>query len=128
MSIHAKAVRSFMVSAATLAVATPAWAQDPAPQTAEEPTTAAEEPSEIVVTGTRRLDRSVTDSASPVDVVSSEDLQAAPTSNMLDTLKNIVPSFFVGQNTISDASTFVRPPSLRGLPPDERSEEHTSEL
>lgn len=38
---------------------------------------------------------------------------------MLDTLKNIVPSFFVGQNTISDASTFVRPPSLRGLPPDE---------
>ena len=47
------------------------------------------------------------------------DLTAAPTANMLDTLKNIVPSFFVGQNTISDASTFVRPPSLRGLPPDE---------
>ncbi|MDP9421833.1 MAG: TonB-dependent receptor [Pseudomonadota bacterium] len=122
MSIRAQAVRSFMVSAAALAVATPAWAQttqDPPTQAGEEPTTAAEEPREIVVTGTRRLDRSVTDSASPVDVVSSEDLQAAPTSNMLDTLKNIVPSFFVGQNTISDASTFVRPPSLRGLPPDE---------
>lgn len=74
---------------------------------------------EIVVTGTRRLDRSATESASPVDVISAKDLTAAPTANMLDTLKNIVPSFFVGQNTISDASTFVRPPSLRGLPPDE---------
>lgn len=74
---------------------------------------------EIVVTGTRRLNRSVTDSASPVDVISSKDLTSAPTANMLDTLKNIVPSFFVGQNSISDASTFVRPPSLRGLPPDE---------
>jgi iron complex outermembrane receptor protein len=119
-----------LISTASVAltVATPAWAEatqdPPAPATPEqaapvEPTRAEEESGEIVVTGTRRLDRSVTDSASPVDVVSSEDLQAAPTSNMLDTLKNIVPSFFVGQNTISDASTFVRPPSLRGLPPDE---------
>ena len=38
---------------------------------------------------------------------------------MLDTVRNIVPSFFVGQNTISDASTFVRAPSLRGLPSDQ---------
>ncbi len=121
MSIRAQVVRSLLFSAAALAVATPAWAQtEPGqPPAADEPTQAVEETREIVVTGTRRLDRSVTDSASPVDVVSSEDLQAAPTSNMLDTLKNIVPSFFVGQNTISDASTFVRPPSLRGLPPDE---------
>ena len=38
---------------------------------------------------------------------------------MLDTVRNLVPSFFVGQNTISDASTFVRAPSLRGLPSDQ---------
>ena len=119
MTFRSYAARSLMIGAATLALATPAWAQDiaqPAPAAAEP---AADEGREIVVTGTRRLDRSITDSASPVDVVSSQDLQAAPTANMLDTLKNIVPSFFVGQNTISDASTFVRPPSLRGLPPDE---------
>jgi len=30
-----------------------------------------------------------------------------------------VPSFIVGQNSISDASSFVRSPSLRGLPADE---------
>src|SRR3979411_2668852 len=35
---------------------------------------------------------------------------------MLDTLSNAVPSFIVGQNSISDASSFVRSPSLRGLP------------
>jgi iron complex outermembrane receptor protein len=73
----------------------------------------------VVVTGTRRTDRSVTDSASPIDIISSNDINAQPTANMLDTVRNIVPSFFVGQNTISDASTFVRAPSLRGLPSDQ---------
>ncbi len=59
------------------------------------------------------------DSPSPIDVISSKELQAQPTANILDTLKNIIPSFYVGQNTISDASSFVRSPSLRGLPGDE---------
>ena len=61
----------------------------------------------------------MTNSASPVDVISSAELNTQPSSNMLDALKNIVPSFYVGQNSISDASTFVRSPSLRGLPSDE---------
>lgn len=73
---------------------------------------------EIVVIGTRRTDRTVTDSASPVDVIGSAELLAQPSVNMLDVLRNVVPSFFVPQNTISDASTFVRAPSLRGLPAD----------
>jgi iron complex outermembrane receptor protein len=74
---------------------------------------------EVVITGTRRVDRSATDSASPVDVITGSDINAQPTANMLDSVRNIVPSFFVGQNTISDASTFVRAPSLRGLPSDQ---------
>ena len=74
---------------------------------------------EIIVTGTRRVDRSTTDSASPIDIISASDITAQPTANMLDTVRNLVPSFFVGQNTISDASTFVRAPSLRGLPSDQ---------
>jgi len=73
---------------------------------------------QIVVLGTRRTDRSATDSASPVDVISAVELQQQPAANMLDVVKNVVPSFFVPQNTISDASTFVRAPSLRGLPAD----------
>ncbi|HEV2594181.1 MAG TPA: TonB-dependent receptor [Sphingomicrobium sp.] len=74
---------------------------------------------QIVITGTRRTDRTVTNSPSPVDVISSAEINNQPTANLLDTVKNVVPSFFVPQNTISDASSFVRAPSLRGLPGDE---------
>ena len=73
----------------------------------------------IVVIGTRRTDRSATNSASPVDVISAQELTSQPAANMLDAVKNLVPSFYVGQNSISDASTFVRAPSLRGLPADQ---------
>jgi iron complex outermembrane recepter protein len=92
----------------------PAMAQVETP-----PAVAEAEQVEIVVIGTRRTDRSVTDSASPIDVIGATELGAQPAANMLDTVRNLVPSFFVPQNTISDASTFVRPPSLRGLGADQ---------
>lgn len=94
-------------------LATPAFAQ-----AAQDDEAKSDEPS-IVVIGTRRTDRTITDSPSPVDVIGAAELTSQPTANMLDTVKNIVPSFFVGQNSISDASTFVRAPSLRGLPSDQ---------
>ena len=114
--------------ATTAAAATMALAQAAVAQTASPPAPAApaadnseSTPADqtIVVIGTRRTDRSVTNSASPVDVISSTELQTQPATNILDVVKNIVPSFFVPQNTISDASSFVRSPSLRGLPGDE---------
>ena len=78
------------------------------------------EPSnDIVVLGTRRTDRTLATSPSPVDVISSAELTSQPAANMIDALKNIVPSFYAGQNSISDASTFVRSPSLRGLSGDQ---------
>ncbi len=61
----------------------------------------------------------MTESSAPIDVLSGADLAVQSTGNMLDTLSNLVPSFIVGQNSISDASSFVRSPSLRGLPADE---------
>ena len=104
---------SALSALAAFFAATPAFAQD----TAEEATATPEQ--QIVVTGTRRTDRTAADSASPVDIISATELNAQPSVNMLDAVKNLVPSFFVPQNTISDASTFVRAPSLRGLPADE---------
>jgi iron complex outermembrane receptor protein len=74
---------------------------------------------EVIITGTRRQDRTVAESTAPIDVISGSDLATQPSGNMLDTLSNLVPSFIVGQNSISDASSFVRSPSLRGLPADE---------
>ena len=93
----------------------PAMAQDATTEAAEATDEKAES---IVVIGSRRTDRSAADSASPVDIIGSEEIGSQPVANMLDAVKNIVPSFFVSQNTISDASTFVRSPSLRGLPAD----------
>ena len=86
------------------------------PSVSEQTTTDAQD---VLVVGTRRTDRTSADSASPVDVIGAEELQSQPAANMLDIVRNIVPSFFVPQNTISDASTFVRPPSLRGLGADQ---------
>mgnify|MGYP000722284822 CR=1 FL=1 len=110
---------------AALAAMLPAagWAQDTAandPLASEQVSpTEPESTPELVVIGTRRTDRSVTDSPSPIDVIGATELGAQPAANMLDTVRNLVPSFFVPQNTISDASTFVRPPSLRGLGADQ---------
>lgn len=93
-------------------LATPAYAQDAATDEAK-----SDEPS-IVVIGTRRTDRSSTNSASPVDVIGTQELGTQAASNLLDVVKNVVPSLYVPQNSISDASTFVHSPSLRGLPAD----------
>lgn len=83
-------------------------------------TAASVDPSEdVVVLGTRRTDRTLANSPSPVDVISAADFATQPAANMIDQLKNIVPSFYAGQNSISDASTFVRSPSLRGLAGDQ---------
>ena len=103
-------------AALALLSAQPAFAQDSDATAAEEAT---DEGSAILVLGTRRTDRTSTTSPSPVDVISAEDLTTQPAANVIDSVKSIVPSFFVGQNTISDASTFVRSPSLRGLSGDQ---------
>ncbi len=74
---------------------------------------------DIVVIGTRRADRSVAESAVPIDVFDASTLAAQAPSDMNSVLRNLIPSFNVGRFTTSDGSAFVRPPTLRGLPPDE---------
>ena len=115
---YARSVLAAGVALAALTVAQPVLAQAPAAAAA---TPAADDASakDIVVIGTRRTDRSVTDSASPIDVIGAAELNAQPAADMLDVVKNLVPSFYVPQNTISDASSFVRAPSLRGLGADQ---------
>ncbi|UZK70102.1 TonB-dependent receptor [Sphingomonas sp. S1-29] len=84
-----------------------------------DPPAAANAQGEIIVTGTRRTDRTVLESAAPVDVFTAETLQTQASGDMNNILRNLVPSFNVGRFAISDGSTFVRPPTLRGLPPDQ---------
>src|SRR5712671_3721281 len=106
-----------ILAAATLAAATSiAVAQE---QPTGAPGASAAPSEEVIITGTRRKDRTVTESSAPIDVLAGTELASYPAANMLDTLSNLVPSFIVGQNSISDASSFVRSPSLRGPPADE---------
>ena len=42
---------------------------------------------EVLVLGTRRTDRSVADSASPVDIIGSAELATQPAADMLEVLK-----------------------------------------
>ena len=73
---------------------------------------------EMVVTGSRAQSRTVTESAVPIDVVSSEEFVKQGGSDLADLLRNVVPSYNVNTQPISDAGTVVRPPNLRGLAPD----------
>ncbi|TQV69923.1 TonB-dependent receptor [Exilibacterium tricleocarpae] len=73
---------------------------------------------EIAVVGTRREGRSATQAPVPVDVLNQADLEAQGSTDILDVLTNVVPSYNVGREPISDAGTLVRPANLRGLPSD----------
>lgn len=101
------------VASLALFTVSPALAQATGASSSDE-----ESGKEIVVIGTRRTDRSSTNSASPVDVIGTQELSTQAASNLLDVVKNVIPSLYVPQNSISDASTFVHSPSLRGLPAD----------
>ncbi|MEM7077554.1 MAG: TonB-dependent receptor [Pseudomonadota bacterium] len=73
---------------------------------------------EVVTIGTRGKPRSTTDSTAPVDVISGDDFINQGGVDTANLLRNVVPSFNVNDQPISDAATLVRPPNLRGLAPD----------
>jgi iron complex outermembrane receptor protein len=74
---------------------------------------------EVVTTGTRsKKERSASDSPVPIDAFNEAALDMQPVGDMTENLKNLVPSFSATPFT-GDASSVVRPVSLRGLPPDE---------
>jgi iron complex outermembrane receptor protein len=80
---------------------------------------AVEQVQEVIVTGTRRAGVTLTQTSTPVDVVSGEALQRQGASDLNDALKTAVISLNVQKFVAQDASAFVRPFSLRGLPPDQ---------
>jgi iron complex outermembrane receptor protein len=75
--------------------------------------------STIVVTGTRRTDRTVADSPVPVDVLSAETLSNTGFTEVNRALTQEVPSFNFPQPSITDGTDVIRPATLRGLGPDQ---------
>ena len=73
---------------------------------------------EVVVVGTRRAGLAAIESKSPVTVVSGERLREPGSTDMLDVLRDSVPSFNVNMQPIADGATVVRPPNLRNLAAD----------
>jgi iron complex outermembrane receptor protein len=73
---------------------------------------------EIITTGTRAKARSVEDSPAPVDVLSADYFSNQGDTDLSNLVRNIVPSYNVNMQPISDAATVVRPANLRGLAPD----------
>jgi len=73
----------------------------------------------VVVTGTRSVNRSQSSSLSPIDVVSSEDLQSFGDTQLGSVLSRLAPSLNFPRAPGNDGSGIVRPAALRGLSPDE---------
>ncbi|WP_229507266.1 TonB-dependent receptor plug domain-containing protein [Pseudoduganella rivuli] len=73
----------------------------------------------VVVTGTRVANRTATDTAAPVDIISAETLKNTGVSEVSQALSVSLPSMNFPRPGLSDGTDTVRPASLRGLAPDQ---------
>lgn len=74
---------------------------------------------DIVVTGTRFSDRTVTTSPVPIDALRGDDLRASGYQETTEVLRQLAPSFAFATPTTPDGNTHIHSASLRGLSPDE---------
>ena len=105
---------SISLAALSVSIAMPAYAQDEAQADDAE----GDQPV-IIVTGTRRTDRTIADSPVPVDVISADDLTQSGFTETNRLLTEQIPSFNFPQPSITDGTDVVRPATLRGLGPDQ---------
>ncbi|NNF17976.1 MAG: TonB-dependent receptor plug domain-containing protein, partial [Gammaproteobacteria bacterium] len=91
--------------AAVFSITVPSFAQD-------------KDLEEVITIGTRSQARSATESTAPIDVIPADEFQNQGGIDSSNLLRNVVPSYNVSDQPISDAATLVRPANLRGLAPD----------
>jgi iron complex outermembrane receptor protein len=75
--------------------------------------------SEVVVTGVRGKPRTVTDSPTPIDVLSSAELERTGRAGAFQALQTLVPSFNLPARAGGGTSTVISTGGLRGLNPDQ---------
>ncbi|MBY0365074.1 MAG: TonB-dependent receptor [Roseateles sp.] len=75
----------------------------------------------VIVTGTRAKDRTLADTAVPVDVLSRDEVlrAAGPDGNLAAALQALLPSFNFPRQSNSGGADHVRAAQLRGLSPDQ---------
>ncbi|GAY23769.1 TonB-dependent receptor [Sphingobium fuliginis] len=123
LALSARAQKTRAVEVASLGVtALPFAVQSagagPAPQAGA---TSTEEPDgpAIVVTGSRGQARTVTDSPTPIDVISGADLTRTGKAGVFQALNTLVPSFNLPVRAGGATSTVIATGGLRGLNPDQ---------
>lgn len=89
--------------------------------TADQPvaTTDSDDGDAIVVTGSRGVQRTVTDSPTPIDVISGADLERTGKAGVFQALNTLVPSFNLPVRAGGATSTVIATGGLRGLNPDQ---------
>jgi iron complex outermembrane receptor protein len=75
--------------------------------------------STVVVTGTRVSNRTVLDTAAPVDVISAESLKNSGVPEITQALSVALPSLNFPRPGLADGTDTIRPATLRGLAPDQ---------
>ena len=73
---------------------------------------------DLVVVGSRAEARTVTESIVPVDLLPASEFAEQGDPDVLNQLRNVVPSFNVNVQPISGGAMIVRPANLRNLAPD----------
>ena len=104
-----------LFTAGTVAVSSAA--QDDQNANNEDNTESTPDVEEIVTIGTRVQDdsRTVADSVVPVDLYSNEQIQGVNSSDLIEVLATLIPSFAVRRQPISDGASFVRPTHMRSM-------------
>lgn len=74
---------------------------------------------QIVVTGTRAMDRTVLEAPAPIDVLTSEDIAQTGLSETSQILQMLAPSINFPRPSVNDGTDHIRPATLRGLGPDQ---------
>lgn len=74
---------------------------------------------QVIVTGTRSLKRSLSDSEVPVDVINQRDLQNAGGTELASVLSRLLPALNFPRPAVADGTSASRPAQLRGLSPDQ---------
>ncbi len=113
-----RVVKPMTVSAAlaiSLLVSVESFAQVAA--AAQKPADDPESLQTLVVTGTRFSSRVVSDSQTPIDLISGKELANVGQGQLQTALKALVPSFSVSAPATAGALDFTSSPTLRGLGP-----------
>jgi len=74
---------------------------------------------ELAVVGTRAAERTSTDAAVPVDVLSAAEIRQSGRTETAQIIQSLAPSFNFPRATIADGTDHTRPATLRGLGPDQ---------